>query len=138
MIRLLSFLYSNELIRLRIEQELRNLVLRLRRRYLTFHDDPPALAVSMAGVTTTLAVQLSALLKLKDKDKLVGNDPMEIWQAASSAFNLDLDALKMLTKLRNAHDSEHSIDLTDLYGRLMDTVTRTIQIANDLSVASTR
>jgi hypothetical protein len=60
------------LVRLRIAQELRNLLLRLRRRAIALANDAAALTTALAGVARPLAIELDALLRTAGKQATAG------------------------------------------------------------------
>ncbi|HZV01851.1 MAG TPA: nucleotidyltransferase domain-containing protein, partial [Planctomycetota bacterium] len=74
---------EREHIRLRIEQELRNLALRLRRRFVSVWDSPDELAATLGEIAAPLSVELLALTKLAGKP-LPADDSIEQTLAAAA------------------------------------------------------
>lgn len=118
---------SREKVRARIEQELRNIVLRLRRRYVSIYDDQTALAEALRKVAVPLKVELAALMRLSGKDEPSASNSAAVLSAAASAFNLDGEALGKLAALRS--DTDLKEGLPELYDRVLAEVTRAAEIA---------
>src|SRR5262249_12862094 len=77
-----------EHIRLRIEQELRNLSLRLRRRFMAISHSAAELAAALARVARPLALELSALLQFSGKGVPDEDRTAAILAQAADAFQL--------------------------------------------------
>jgi hypothetical protein len=90
----------NEMIRLRLVQELRNRTMRLRRRIVTLIDDPELLKSTLAGVARPLAIDLTALLRLAGKTVPNEDRSAAIFQQAATTFQVDGDVLARLVELR--------------------------------------
>src|SRR5262245_33778429 len=89
-----------EALRRRVAQQLRNLALRLRRRYLSVVDDREAQAATLAGMARPLALETAALLRLAGQPAPAEDRTAAIFEAAATAFDLDRDALARLAALR--------------------------------------
>jgi hypothetical protein len=89
---------SSEHIRLRVAQELRNLLLRLRHRYIAIGNDEAMLTQALARVARPLALGLQALLQLAGKE--VPDRSAAIFDAAVAAFGLEREPLARLAELR--------------------------------------
>src|ERR1041385_6800510 len=76
-------------IQLRVEQELRNLALRLRHRFVKIHDDPQALATAADDAAAPLAVNLRALLFLQGVVSDEFQPTLAIYELAAKTFGLD-------------------------------------------------
>jgi hypothetical protein len=113
-------------VRLRVEQELRNLTLRLRRRFLGITDDTSELTRALTELARPLAVVLAALLTLAGKETTEPGTS-EILSAAADAFCLDGQALAQIAGLRQQTITE--VDARDLYGRILTTLARAADIA---------
>jgi predicted nucleotidyltransferase len=113
---------DREHIRLRTEQELRNLGLRLRRRFLSIVDDPIALAAMLAGAAAPLAANLEAMLRLCGHEVPRTGDSSATLEAAARTFDLDGDTLTRLADLRAG--TGLSADLPDLLDRVLATIDR--------------
>jgi hypothetical protein len=98
-----------EAIRRRVAQQLRNLALRLRRRYLSVVDDPSAEAATLAAVARPLALETAALLRLAGQSLPAEDRTAAIFEAAATAFDLDRDALAQLAALRQGPDTTEEV-----------------------------
>lgn len=122
---------SREHVRLRVEQELRNAVLRLRRRLVTAHEDPVALSTVLVGLPVMLAVNLTALAELADKPVERAADPLETARRAGRALELDVGPLEPLAGLK----AEQPVrGLPELTGRMLALVTAAAERADRLEV----
>lgn len=88
-----------EHLRLRVEQELRNLLLRLRRRYVALVEEPATLSAQLMSITAPLVIELETLLRLTNRPVPTGGEAA-VLQAAAEAFGLDGPALLQLLALR--------------------------------------
>ena len=121
---------SLEQMRLRVEQGLRNLALRLRRRYISIFDDPRSLAATLADAAVSLKIELGALLQLAGKDEPSESTSAAVLEAAAIAFDLDREALLQMAGLRR--DAEVADDLTSLYNRVTSAISRAAEIVSHL------
>jgi predicted nucleotidyltransferase len=121
---------KREHLRLRTEQELRNISLRLRRRYVSIFDDPRLLALALTNIAVSLKVELGALLRLAGKDEPAENTTAAVLEAAAVAFDLDRDALARVAAMRR--DASQADDLPELYNRVLATVARAAEIADQM------
>lgn len=127
---------SREHIRLRVEQELRNLSLRMRRRFIGIHDDPAALAAAVDDAATTLAINLRALLFLEGIVTDEHQPALATYQRAAQTFGLDADALDAAKQLhRNALDKTMS---TEMFTRILTTIDKAAAIAAGMEGKSPR
>jgi hypothetical protein len=113
---------EREHVRLRAEQELRNMLLRLRRRYVTVGNDPDALTNILGRVARPLAIELAALLRLAGKPVPAVDRTAALFEAAASAFDLDGNTLARLAVLRE--DSQPVPDAPALYQQVLAVVGR--------------
>jgi hypothetical protein len=90
----------HEHIRLRVEQELRNLLWRLRRRYIAVGNDGVMLARALARVARPFALALKALLQLAGKLVPAEDRTTAVFEAAAAAFGLAAEPLARLAELR--------------------------------------
>jgi hypothetical protein len=116
-----------EQIRLRIVQQLRNLTLRLRRRYLAAFDDRSALLEMLTSVARPIAIEVAALLRLAGKSVPEEDRTAAIFQRAAEAFGLEAESLARLAALRQGESSGD--DVQQLYGRVMENLNRLIERA---------
>src|SRR5262249_13325974 len=120
-----------EAIRRRVAQQLRNLSLRIRRRYLTIVDDRDAQAATLAGVARPLALEAAALLRLAGQQVPQEDRTAAIFDAAATAFDLDRDALSRLAALRQQPESMN--DVSGLFATVLAIVTRLADRADRLT-----
>jgi predicted nucleotidyltransferase len=121
---------DREHIRLRVEQELRNIALRMRRRYVSIFDDPTLLQAALANVAVSLKVELAALMRLAGKDLPSESTSAAVLDAAAVEFSLDRDALARVAAMRR--DSSLADDLPALYNRVLISITRAVEIADQM------
>jgi predicted nucleotidyltransferase len=74
-------------LRLRLEQELRNLSLRLRRRYVALVEEPETLARAISELVPGFAIELTGLLQLLGKPAPASDVPDDVLAAAAAAFD---------------------------------------------------
>jgi len=118
---------SSEHIRARAEQELRNLALRLRRRFISIHDDGAALAAAAHDAAVTLAVNLRALLFLRRVVSDEFQPALAIYERAAETFGLDLALLDALKRARSTADATPFT--IEQFDRLLATVNKASDIA---------
>jgi len=123
---------DNEHIRLRVEQELRNLLLRLRHRFVRVRDDQLSLVQAASDAAPTLAVNLRALLLLQGIVSDEFQPALAIFELAAKTFQLDAEALAATKRVHQGRD-DASIDAA-LFARLL----ATIEKAADLTVTAGR
>jgi hypothetical protein len=123
-----------EQVRLRIVQELRNLALRLRLRFLADYDDPASLAATLAGLARPLAVELAALLQLAGKEVPQDDRTATVFAAAATTFSTDADALARLAGFRQ--DGPLPGDLPSLFTSLMKVLSQLIDRAEHMKEAT--
>jgi len=116
-----SLAISPRAIRLRIEQELRNLAIRLRRRFVLLQDDRAAQQRALSGVVVPLAVSLAALLELS------GKSTKAVFADAANAFSLDSEALAYLKTLRQGGSAGAQPEA--MFDRVLATILRTADLA---------
>jgi hypothetical protein len=114
----------------RIAQELRNLALRLRQRFVATLNDPAAQAASLAAMTRPLALQAAALLRLAGNPVPSEDHSSDVFQTAGPVFGLDGEALGALVALRRGATVVH--ELPDLFGRVLAVLARLTEVAEEL------
>jgi hypothetical protein len=124
---------TREQIRLRTAQELRNLQLRLRRRYVDIGNDAPMLNRTLARAARSLALQLLTLLPLAGKEIPVEDRTAAIFDAAVTAFGLNGESLTGLAELRR-HPQPIG-KLAGLYDAVLDAIDKALAIADKLKEA---
>jgi hypothetical protein len=87
-------------LRRHVEQELNNLALRGRRRWLALHDDAAGQAAALRGIARPLALALGALLRLAAKKVPPDDRTKTIFETAAVVFGLDGPVLAALAALR--------------------------------------
>jgi len=122
-----------KLLRLRVEQELTNLSLRMRRNLVGLAADPASMAAFLAGAARPLAIQLTTLLRLAGQPLPAEDRSADVFAAAARAFELDGEALAALAGLRQG-DADVD-DVADLFGRVQAAATRAAEAAAGLEVA---
>ena len=118
---------SRQHLRLRVEQELLNLALRMRRRFVSIHDDPVALARAADDAAAPLAVNLRALLYLGGIVSDAFEPKLAIYERAAQRFGLDLQALNA-TKRVHQHGGVDEL-APELFGRLLATVEKAAAVS---------
>ncbi len=114
---------SREHLRLRLEQELTNQALRLRRRFVAAAHAPADLSHVLAEAAGSLGAQLRMLLELAGKPN--DEDLASCLKAAAQAFDLDADALLGLAT---------SAPRAETFPRVMESVARAAQLAARMEV----
>ena len=121
---------TREQVRLRVAQELQNLLLRLRHHYVAVGSDAGMLTRTLARTARPFALQLAALLQLAGKD-VPGEDRCAVvFDAAAAAFGLKLEPLAGLAELRL--NPQPTGDLTVLYRGVLEAVARAVDIADGM------
>jgi hypothetical protein len=115
-----------EHVRLRIEQELTNHELRLRRHYLA-ETRPAERARALAGVARPLAVELAALLSWSGRAAPEDDRTAAVLDVAAEAFDLDRAAFAEIARLRS--DPDGAVAGDDLYDRVLVAIARAIRVA---------
>lgn len=111
------------MVQLRIAQSLRNLLLRMRRRYSIAYDDAKGLAETLIDMARPLAIELLAMLHDGGHEVPRSDQTSAVFEAAAKAFGLDAGTLASLAALRAASVQESSkVDAAQLYGRVLDLI----------------
>ncbi|PWU10241.1 MAG: hypothetical protein C5B50_25850 [Verrucomicrobia bacterium] len=92
-------------VNLRIEQELRNLALRLRRRFISIQQDDQAMERALLDATVPLRVNFLALLELAEAPIKGDERTAAVYAAAANHFGLDRATLEALARLRDTGSS---------------------------------
>ena len=117
-------------LRLRCEQEIKNLSLRLRSRYIQAHGKPKLMRRTLTRAIQPFSTSIRVLGQLKTGDE----PPSDTDTLTSDAKTLDLDGhtlQEVLTLSRSKHGGR-SAELKDLYGRFMRVVQQAAIIADEL------
>ena len=121
---------SREQIRLRVEQGLSNLALRLRRRYISIFDDPRSMASALADAAVPFKVELAAMLRLVGKDEPSESTSAAVLEFAAMTFDLDRDALSLMAGLRR--DGSLPENLPAFYDRVLASISRAAEIVSNM------
>jgi hypothetical protein len=117
----------------RIVQELRNLTLRLRHRFVAAVDDRTAQAASLAELARPLALQLVAMLQFAGKEVPADDRSATVFQAATKTFDLDGETLARLAALRLGEPVREELPV--LFGRALAVLARVTELAERLKEA---
>jgi hypothetical protein len=117
---------SHEQLHLRVEQELRNMVMRLRRRYLQIVQSPAEQAQLLADIARPFALNLALLLSLDGKDVPADNKTESILLSAAHAFNLDAKPLAQLAALRER--VEASSNVSELFAQVLNILEKVLRL----------
>jgi hypothetical protein len=123
------------MVQLRIAQSLRNLLLRLRRRYALASDDAPALREILIEVARPLAIEMLALLYDGGHPVPESDQTAAVFDAAARAFGLDAEALADLAALRADSRKNGRLDAPASFGRVLDVIARLSDRADALAGA---
>lgn len=118
---------TREEIQRRAEQELRNLLLRLRRRYIAAGNDPVMLWRALARAARPFALELEALLHLAGKRVPADDRTAAVFESAAAAFGIDHETLARLAELRQK--SRPDGDVAVLYRGILEAVGRAADVA---------
>jgi hypothetical protein len=125
------------MVQLRIAQSLRNLLLRLRRRYATVYDDPQGLKETLLDVARPFAIELLAMLHDGGHEVPQSDQTAAVFNAAAKAFALDGAPLAMLAALRAESLKENGkVDAAALYGRILAMLAQLSERADELAGAA--
>ncbi len=119
---------GREHLRLRCEQEIKNLLLRLRRHYIMGGGRSLTQMMSrgIGGFLETLRVVVSLTQQdLPSRDEIV--------DVAAERFDLDADTLRDVNALRDRDTSLPSKDAEELYGRYMAVLDKAAQVADQMT-----
>jgi len=121
---------TREQIRLRAAQELRNLQLRLRKRYVDIANDTPLLNRTLARAARSLALQLLTLLQLDDQPAPAEDRTEAIFDSSVAAFGLAPEPLAGLAELRR--EPQPIGKLSGLYDGILNSIGEAIAVADKL------
>lgn len=92
----------DEALRLRTEQELRNLLIRFRRGLTDAGDDGLAQATAVRRIAVPLSIEFAALLRLRGRAPAPEADLATIFRMAAETLGIDAGALSEISALREA------------------------------------
>jgi hypothetical protein len=129
---LASLEISDDHLRLRCEQEIKNLMLRLRGMYLGRANRPRLLAATLTTGGTALMKPLAACMTLKTGVAPTQNH--DVIQAAAAEFGLDADVLNRVLALKHESRRAAPEDLKRLYGGFMTAVEKLAREIDQMDV----
>lgn len=118
---------EREHLRLRLEQQLRNHLLRLRRHAIFAGDDPRELGRALYASAGALGFELGTLLELSGAERPRGLQA--VLQAAAARFELDRATLDALARLRRG---EGETDATPVFAGLLRVLEGAVEHADRL------
>jgi hypothetical protein len=121
---------SPEHLRLRCEQEIRNLQLRLRAFYLQRAQYPDQVEVTLSHAVSSLLNTLAAVLGLDGGKATTGKS--ETLEAAEARLSLDLTAVRTALEIKHGDRHLDEARLKQLYGEFMEAVRRTAEAVDRL------
>ena len=124
---------SRDHLRLRTEQELANLLLRVRRRYVAVAEEPMLLTRALVDAARPFALQLQNLLVLSGKPLPETDRTLALYEAAASAFDLPMEPLRRLAAIRQAPGA--AADAQAVSDGLLEALTRAVAVAANLKDA---
>ena len=122
-----------ELIRLRIEQELYNMLLRLRHSQVVAGKDVVMQVRTLTSLARPFALLLQSLLQLAGKSLPADDRSASVFDAAAAAFALERAPLAQLADLRQ--DAQSTGEPTLLYRAVLAAVARATDVARQLKEA---
>ena len=121
---------SSDHLRLRCEQELKNLLLRLRSYFVLHEPFSELLEATLRSKITPFEINLGVLLTLKGHQ----SPPHTLLETAAHHFGIELTVLKDLQALKRGQLSLVGEPLKTLYGHFLQVLEQTAQIADELEV----
>jgi hypothetical protein len=117
----------------RVEQELRNLSMRLRRRFVVVHDDALMLRDALNDAAVTLRVDFNAMLDLAGESLPAEDHSAEVFSLAARRFKLDSAVLARLADVRNSQiTGRNTTDLAALLASVIELTSRAADAAAQL------
>lgn len=116
-----------EHLRLRVEQELRNLSLRLRRRAIATWGVPEELERVLADVLSGITIELHALLELLSKPTPPDDDVVAVLRASAEAVGVETAGLEFAALPSHERDAHHT---TALLGALLAVLEKSANAAD--------
>ncbi|MBI3194957.1 MAG: hypothetical protein HYZ34_10910 [Ignavibacteriae bacterium] len=117
-----------EEVRKRIEQELWNLALRLRRQYIVSFDDSLSVRAVLKETVIPLKVAFESLLQLACKEDPSLRTTAEVFTHAATIFGLDKECLLLISEIR--HQATHDTNNAELFARVIIVINTTIDIVH--------
>jgi hypothetical protein len=120
---------SREHIRLRCEQEIKNLLLRMRRQFLIGGGRARSLTEMMSRVVVVFLETLRVVLSLTQEDF---PSREEVVNVAAETFDLDGETLRNVRALRDRDVSLSRVEAEQLFDKFMATVDKVAQIIDKM------
>jgi predicted nucleotidyltransferase len=120
-----------ERLRIRVAQELRNLVLRLRRTLVVAGDDEVEASGSLEQAARSFSLLLAVLLSFEGRKMPEDDRTAAVFEAAALAFGLDPEALARWAALRQG--SASTAVLPRLFGDALALVARAVEIVDEMA-----
>ena len=117
---------TRENLRLRCEQELRNLSLRLRQSYIQRTDRPELLQAALNRAVSSLLLNVGVLLELRT-GQLVDSKQQALANAAQ--LGIPSEPIRQVWALKQGEFSPDSAGLRELFASFMDAVQKTADLA---------
>lgn len=130
---LLNLVVGVDHLRLRCEQEIKNLMLRLRSFYVQNAQHPKLIRDTLTSAATSLLTTFSALLILKNEPVPDSDD--ELIDAAAELLALNTDPLKAVFEL-SGQSHVDAARVRQLYESFTETVRSTAKIVDSMETAS--
>lgn len=115
-------------LRLRIEQELRNMLLRVRRRYIAAVVDRDRLRELVREVVPGFAVELAALAELVGKPRPDDGSLSKLLQGSAAAFGWDATRAELLARVHD--ESASGAEVERAISALIDLLERAVAIVD--------
>lgn len=123
---------SPQHLRIRLEQELRNISIRLRNRYINLHQDKTVSTSLVSNLVGSFAVQMRTLLELTGNPIPQEHSTKAHLIAAAEAFDLDKEALEAASELRRGVSP--ALEVQEIFARVMKSVDKAVQVADQLEL----
>ena len=120
---------SRDHLRLRCEQELKNLMIRLRQLYLRRHAYGEQIEQTLTRVIESFMLALGTLVELKQS---VAAPRGEAMLDAATELGLDMEPVRTILGLRDGNVQADSASLKQLYASFMQVVQRAAELADSL------
>lgn len=127
-----TLVVEREHLRLRCEQEFKNLLLRLRRQYLQFCRQPADYEAVLKSSLTPCLLTLATLIELRGDAEADAANPADLLARAQRVLDLDISALTRLVALKAEKASQDAAGLKTLYADFLHTVERLSLLADRL------
>ncbi|MCA9671580.1 MAG: hypothetical protein KC503_38545 [Myxococcales bacterium] len=117
-------------IRLRCEQELKNVMLRLRSFYIQGSDNPEAIKQTLVGTVRTFFDSVATLVELKSGKKPVKKGAVA--KVAAETMGFDGNAMQNLIRLQRGDINPSLPELKQLYSQMMMVVDTAARVADEM------